>query len=334
MDLSDPKSISRLLDNPSTSVEIVHALLRRERFTVEQIKRISGNKKWIQNYKLRLALVCNGKTPRYIALRFVKDLYAHDLCIVNRNMRLHPAIRELAEHFLKLRMTSMNAGDRISLAKIASGAVLRIFLKDNDLRVIRAAMGNFRLREAEVERFANEKGLTEQMYGLLLENTKWGNCQGVLKGLAINPSVGYATRRRVFEKLLMNNLIPLIRSPLLDSNHRKLARFILRDRIRRLSAEDQFIMATSHSKELLIELLAVTENEEVMLRVLNNERLNSNDVLTFLNQPLSKQVMDAIWGHERWNDHEPIQALLKRKRKTGKETTGDDPAKIEDKSES
>jgi hypothetical protein len=294
-----------LLD-PRVSHEQILVQLRSNKLSDEQIKMVSGNKRWIQDYKIRLELVRNPRTPRHIALKFIKDLYPHDLNMICRQSSLHPAIRDLAENYLAVRMKTMRTGDRVTLAKFASGNILLQLMHDPELSVIRAALGNYRLREVDVLFFANDRRVSGEKLSELVSHRKWGNCQAVLKELAINPSVGYTARRRIFEKLFLPYLVTLIHSPIFDENHQKLARFVTRQKVKNMPVADQYIMATSTRKVLIVEMLSACEDAVVIGKLLDNRKLAEKDILEYLKKPVNRSVLEGILGHSRWKDHAQI----------------------------
>jgi len=272
----NPRIIEGLLINPNLSIESLLILIKRNKLSTSQLKFVDETTHWICEYKIRVALVSSRKTPQYIALKHVKDLYYHDLAMLCRDVTLHPGIRSLAENYLKTRLESMKIGDRITLAKYATNEVLRIILKDQDKRVFIKALGNYRLKEIELVKIASDKYMDPDKLSEIIHHKRWNNNQNILKELAMNPLLGYAARRRVFERIHMPFLVEMIQSPLLNINHQKLARFVTRTRLKKLTKEEQLLLATSHCQKILDELLAVTDDQNVIKILATNSRLKNN----------------------------------------------------------
>lgn len=100
--------------------------------------------------KLRLAVVEHPRTPRHIALPMLRQLFTIELMQIALDSSIAADLRVAAEEALINRLESISAGERITLAKRASGRVAGALLNDVHMRVMRAALENGRVTEAVV----------------------------------------------------------------------------------------------------------------------------------------------------------------------------------------
>ena len=84
------------------------------------------------------------------SLRLVSALYWRDLADVAATARVPAAVRSRAESHLEDGLAGMRLGDRVTLARLATPALLPALLADADRRVVASALVNPRLREEDL----------------------------------------------------------------------------------------------------------------------------------------------------------------------------------------
>src|SRR6185295_18931366 len=95
-------------------------------------------------------VVLNPKTPRGLAQRLLSSLYWHDLAEAAASTRLEGGIRARAEGLLKDQLDDLRTGEKITLARLATPALLRPLLLETEPKVLAAALENPRLRESDL----------------------------------------------------------------------------------------------------------------------------------------------------------------------------------------
>ena len=105
---------------------------------------------WSDRPRLMARVVLNPRVPRALALRLLPILYWRDLADVAAAPYVAAGVRVRAEACLKDLRRDMRIGDRVSLARIATPAVLPGLLADLEPRVAEAALLNPRLRETDL----------------------------------------------------------------------------------------------------------------------------------------------------------------------------------------
>jgi len=266
----NPVILAALFENPLLPVDTVLQLIRKKAVNEEHIFAIVANKKWHNDYIVKLELILYPVTPRTISLKFMKDMKLRDLAVISRRVSIHPSLREVAVNYLRLRLETMRTGEKISLARTASVAFLLQLLNDPDDRVFCEVLKNFRLTEEDVIQFITPSSRSAHKLDLIVADTKWSRNQNILKVLSSHPNLGYATRQMVFQHILLPLLIELTDSPVLDQNHIVLAIFSTKQRLMKLSLEEQIRIAGSPSRRVLFFLGSVMKAPAVVRSWLKN----------------------------------------------------------------
>lgn len=92
----DPRVISALLENPRLTEGGLMPLVASETTLPEILKVVAKNQKWGNRYGVRLALCRNRRTPLDISLGLLPMLKKQDLAGIERDFRLHMAVRRRA----------------------------------------------------------------------------------------------------------------------------------------------------------------------------------------------------------------------------------------------
>ena len=104
----------------------------------------------LRSRKVALALVMHPRTPRHIAVPLLRRMFTFDLMQVTLTPAVAADIKRAGEEQLLLRMESLSTGEKISLARRASGRIGAALLQESDTRVITPALDNAQLTEAMV----------------------------------------------------------------------------------------------------------------------------------------------------------------------------------------
>jgi hypothetical protein len=136
----------------SITEEIALALLARGDLPGEALEALSKNANVFKSRKVRLAVAGHARTPRHVSLAILRHLFTFELMSLPLMPAVPGDVKKAADDALILRLESVSLGEKLSLARRASGAVAGALLLERDPRVIRAALNNSRLTEAHVVR--------------------------------------------------------------------------------------------------------------------------------------------------------------------------------------
>ena len=147
--LSRPDLLTQKSVDPLTE-DLALALLQRRDLLPEAIEHLSKNAIVTKSRKVRFALASHPRAPRHLSLRLVREFYTIDLMRFALLPAVAADIKHAADDLLVSRLASVTLGERISLARRASGTVAAALLLDKESRVWQTALENPRLTEAAV----------------------------------------------------------------------------------------------------------------------------------------------------------------------------------------
>jgi hypothetical protein len=180
--------------DPALTEDLALALLKRADVPPEVLEQLSKNGGAMKSRKVKLAVVEHPRTPRHISLPMVRHLFTFDLMRVALTPVVPADIKMAADESLINRLETVSTGEKLSLARRASGRVAGALLLDAEARVIHAALENSRLTEAAVI-----KGLTRH-------DAPAAFVEGVCR------HAKWSVRREIRIALLRNEKTPLARA--------------------------------------------------------------------------------------------------------------------------
>jgi len=125
------------------------SLLRRA-VPVRLLEYLARTPPWPDRTRVMAAVVLNPKTPQRLSLPLIQALPWRSLADVAMSARVPNAVRLRAESVQKDRLPELRLGERITLGKLATPAVLMPLLADKDGRVLESCLQNPRLREGDL----------------------------------------------------------------------------------------------------------------------------------------------------------------------------------------
>lgn len=169
-DLGGSDSISTAVD-PALNEDSVLALLQDPELRPDLIEKLSKNS--VKSRKVKLAVVRHSKTPRYASLSLLRSLFTFDLMQVALTPAVAGDLKMAAEEVLIHRLETISAGEKLSLARRASGRVAGELLLDPELRILTAALENPRLTEALVTSAVLRDEAPPELVQVVCAHSKW-----------------------------------------------------------------------------------------------------------------------------------------------------------------
>jgi hypothetical protein len=159
------------------------------------------------------AVVLNPRVPRHLALRIVPSLFWRDLADVAAGPRVPGAVRVRAEGVLKDRVSELRVGEKVTLGKIATPAVLPILLANPDARVIRACLQNPRLREEDLVTAVRQQAAPRALLEETPESWRWRDSYAVRLALVLQPQTPLGVSLGQISSLLPADLLRVAETP-------------------------------------------------------------------------------------------------------------------------
>lgn len=149
------------------------AVLKHSDLSTDELEQFAKNSAFVKSRKVRIALASHAHTPRRIALRIVRELYTFDLMQFALSPKVAADLKRTADEMLVARVASVTLGERLSLARRASGNVAAALLLDKETRVWQTALGNPRLTEAGVVKALHRTQAKPAFVEAVCHHTKW-----------------------------------------------------------------------------------------------------------------------------------------------------------------
>jgi hypothetical protein len=130
--------------------DLALALLQSRDLLPEALEHLVKNGVVTKSRKVRFALASHPRAPRHVSLRLVREFYTIDLMRFALLPAVAADIKHAADDLLVARLASVTLGERISLARRASGTVAAALLLDKEARVWQTALENPRLAESAI----------------------------------------------------------------------------------------------------------------------------------------------------------------------------------------
>lgn len=214
----------------------VRQLLLNPYSTAEVLEELAAGRHLVTVYEIRRAIARHHRTPEAVAMRLIPGLYWRELMEVSLDVKIRPAVRSVADKYLIQRLGRLSVGEKITLARRASPAVLAQLTQERNVRVIEALLESSRLTEEVLTRFALQCD-SPRLLELVARHPRWGPRHEIRLALAKNTASPF----RVILDVLPHLTAPELRAVAADDAHSSVVRHraedLLADRRPRRSPE-------------------------------------------------------------------------------------------------
>ena len=174
-------------ENPNLGPDGMRLLLKNRAAPARLLARIGMDRDWTRLEGVRLALVRHPNTPLPVARGLAPNLRRKQLAEIAEDMRVRPQVRRTAETLLEARIDQTTLGERVSLARRGSRAVIATLRDTAEADILRALLGNPRLVEADAARLATGPRTPAEALRAIAEHPTWGARRSVRLALLLNP---------------------------------------------------------------------------------------------------------------------------------------------------
>jgi hypothetical protein len=202
--------------DPSLTEDLALALVKRSDLPAEALVGLSKNPGVSKQRKVRVGIVQHPKTPRHISVPMLRVLYTFDLMNTALAAVVPADVKRGAENVLFTRLESISSGEKLALARRASGRIAAELLLDKESRVMRAALENARLTEAAVIKALGRRDASGELVNAVCHHAKWSRPRDVRIALLRNEKTPLARALEfarsvppsMFHEILRNSHLP------------------------------------------------------------------------------------------------------------------------------
>lgn len=183
---TSPDVLAAVASDPNLTDDLALALLKRVNLPADVLDRLSKNRSLMKSRKVKLALVAHPKTPRHISVPMIRHLFTFDLMRVALMPAVPADVKMAADQALTNRLETIPSGERLALARRASGRIAAELLLDSEPRVMRTALENSRLSEAAVIKGLMRPDAPAAFVDAVCHHAKWSARQEIRMALLRN----------------------------------------------------------------------------------------------------------------------------------------------------
>ena len=218
--------------DPTLTEDQALALLKRADLPIEVIEQLAKNRFALKLRKVKIALACHAHTPRHLSIPLIRQFYTLDLMKVALSPVVPADVKLSADETLIGRLKTITLGERSTLARRASGSVAGALLLDPEERIMRAALENGRLTEAQVVRAVAKPEAGASLVQAVSRHEKWSRRRDVQAALLRTEHLSLASAlvfsselspEQLWEILQTSRLPEKIKSQLLRESARRKA---------------------------------------------------------------------------------------------------------------
>ncbi|MGH9463325.1 MAG: hypothetical protein ACRD1X_19135 [Vicinamibacteria bacterium] len=211
-----PEQARELLDHGDTGEAHLLAVLRKRDLASSFLEAIARHERWNGRHVIKVAIVNHPKTPKTLALRLLNQLFWKELLKVANNFRLPMPVRATAEKYIRDRLSELELGERITLARTATAGLIPGLVGERNALVIAALLNNPRLREVQVLALVEDPASPSEVLRVVGESERWASRPAVRLAVVRNSRTPVHTAlkallslpRPTIKKLLASEGIP------------------------------------------------------------------------------------------------------------------------------
>jgi hypothetical protein len=208
------------LENPSLNEELLCLVLQRKDLPSEFLQEVVVRRHFLKSYRVKKALAFHPHTPRTEGFRLLRELYLMDLVRFAVSPGVLPDMKIKAEEQVIAKLPQLPLGQKITLARKAPARITGALLAEGNPPVVKAALANPNLTEAQVLRVLSRDKLPAVVVKSIAQDAKWGHVYNVRIALVRQPAMTLAAVLRFLPELTISDLRELVAPGILPENLR------------------------------------------------------------------------------------------------------------------
>ena len=125
-----PADLLRTAADPALTEDLALALLKRAGLPPDVLEQLAKNANALKSRKVKIALASHPKTPRHVSVPLARQFYTFDLMKVALAPSVPADVKVAVDDVLISRLKTVSTGERLTLARRASGRVAAALLLD------------------------------------------------------------------------------------------------------------------------------------------------------------------------------------------------------------
>lgn len=215
-----PVQLLPLLENPSLDEELLCLALQRKDLPAEFLQEVVSRRHFLKSYRIKKALAFHPHTPRTESFRLLRELYLMDLVQFAMSPGAQPDLKIKAEEQVVAKLPQLPLGQKITLARRAPARIAGALLAEGNAAVVKVALSNPNLTEAQVLRVLSREKLPPVVVQSIAHDAKWSHVYNVRLALIRQPATTLTTILAFLPELTVSDLRELVAPGILPENLR------------------------------------------------------------------------------------------------------------------
>lgn len=182
-----PEVLQAAIRNPALSENHLSALLKRKDLGEDLIKSICKLTLTETNHNLKLAIARHPNTPASQLLAILPQLHLFELLNLCLLPEITPDQKVAAERAIIQRLPLTPLGNRLTLARRATSALLEALIKEGDPRIVEICLVNPRLKEGTLFQFVRSGAATAETISMVARSPRWQSRPTLREAILSNP---------------------------------------------------------------------------------------------------------------------------------------------------
>lgn len=175
------------LRNPALDEHHLQVLLKQRGLPEEIFSAIYASKRLVESSTIKFALVINPDAPAHVAATLLTQLNIFDLVKICLMPGVGPDLRMSAERGIIQRIPSQPLGNKMTLARRGTAAVVESLLREGFPPLVEACLENPHLKEGSVHQFLNASTSTAETISMVARNGRWKGRPNIRLAILKNP---------------------------------------------------------------------------------------------------------------------------------------------------
>ncbi len=211
------------LRNPALDDQHLLTLLKR-RGLGDLLLAIYNSKRLIDSYAVKFVLIRHPETPPHIVLTLLPLLYIFDLLKLCQMPGINADVHLAAERNIIQRLPTQPLGNKLTIARRGSAAVVEALLREGLPQVVEACLDNPHLKEGSLYQFLSSAQATAENISIIGRSSRWKGRPNIRLAILKNPRTPAVWFTMFLPGLPATTLRDLLASPRLTFAQKELVR--------------------------------------------------------------------------------------------------------------
>lgn len=226
----DPDILIAVAGDARLTEDLALAMLERRDLPSQALEQVIRNSAVAKLRKVQLAVVTHPRTPRHVSVPNIRHLYVFELMQIALMPALAADLKRAAEEALLGRLATISSGERLALAKRASGRVAAALLLDKEERILQAALLNPQMTEMWIVKALRAGTGTELLAPAVCKHSKWVHRLEIKAALLGNRHTPFAFVVQIAGELPVRTIREILRGVRLRPEVKTYLQGVLRNR--------------------------------------------------------------------------------------------------------